>query len=150
MVMSLSPGMEFWRASLKVQLRRALRAGAFALTLSAACLAQGGTNVSEIHQGYHPEKDTNDVTVANQSPDIGRRLAMDSIRAQRQFFAAANAERKRQMSGDTERLVQLAAELNSELEKLGEVDLRLAVKAEAIEKLARAVKDKMKLTMAPP
>jgi len=150
MVMSLNPGMEFWRPALSVQRRRALRAGAFVLTLmTAACLAQGGTNVNEIYQGYHPEKDTN-VTAANQGPDIRRRLAMHSIRAQRQFFTAANAERKRQMSGDTARLLQLAAELNTELEKLGELDLPLAIKAEAIEKLARAVKDKMKLTMAPP
>jgi len=149
-VQNLSLGMNFWRAPRSHPSRLALWACGSALALIAAvCHAQGGGNVNEVHQGYHPEKDTN-VVVANQGPDIRRRLTMHAIHAQNQLFAAANVERKRQMSTDSERLLQLAAELNAELAKLGDLDLPLTVKADAIEKLARAVKDKMKLTMAPP
>jgi hypothetical protein len=150
MTKSPSPGIES-RCANRISSRwRSLYAEAFVLALiPVACLAQGGANVSDIHQGYHPQKDSSEM-VANQGPDIRRRLEMHSIRVQRQQFAAANAERKRQMSTDTERLLQLAAELNAELEKADKADLPLVVKAEAIEKLARAVKEKMKLTMAPP
>jgi hypothetical protein len=150
MVMGLSPGMEFRRDALSPRRRRALRAGAFALALmAAACRAQGGANVGDIHQGYHPEKDTN-VKPMNQGPDIRRRLEMHAMQAQRQLFASANAERKRQMTADSARLLQLAAELNAVVEKAAQGDLSLVAKAEAIEKLARAVKEKMKLTMSPP
>ena len=148
MIKSLSPVIEPGRATRKCW--HTLYAGAFAIVLiPVACLAQGGADVNDIHQGYHPQKDASEI-VANQGPDIRRRLEMHTIRLQRQQFAAANIERKRQMSADTERLVQLVAELNAELEKADKADLSLVVKTETIEKLARAVKEKMKLTIAPP
>jgi hypothetical protein len=62
----------------------------------------------------------------------------------------ANLKLKRQMNEDSSRLFQLAAELNAELEIAGAdvMPLMAAGKAERIEKLAHAVKEKMKLTMA--
>ncbi len=150
MAIGLSPGIQSWRVAPSTQRRSSLCAGAFALTLMAgACLAQGGSNGSDIQPGYHPEKDTA-VTAVNQRPDPNRLMEMRKTRVQTQRFAAANAERKRQMSADSARLLQLAAALNLELEKTVETDLSLAVKAEMIEKLARTVKEKMKLTMAAP
>ena len=99
--------------------------------------------------GYHPEKDTS-VTAVNQPPDANRIMEMRRTRVQMQRFAAANAERMRQLSADSARLAQLVSELNQELEKPGDINLALAAKASLIEKLAHAVQEKMKLTVGTP
>jgi DNA-directed RNA polymerase alpha subunit len=67
-----------------------------------------------------------------------------------QRYEAANSERKRQLEQDSALVLQLAAELETELEKTGhEATTPSAVrKAETIEKLAHTVKEKMKLTAA--
>jgi len=100
---------------------------------------------------YRPEK-ANTVNPLNQLPDANRLMEINTKRIQTQRFAAANLERKRQMSEDSARLLQFAAELNAEVEQPGPQLLSLTVKAKAdmIEKLAHAVKEKMKLTLAAP
>jgi hypothetical protein len=62
---------------------------------------------------------------------------------------AASAERKRMIADDSEQLLRLATDLKSEVDKTDKDTLSLAVirKADEIEKLARAVKDKMKLSL---
>jgi hypothetical protein len=62
---------------------------------------------------------------------------------------AANAERRRQIAEDAARLLQLATGLKAEVDKTDKDTLSLTVirKADEIEKLARAVKDKMKLNL---
>ncbi len=77
-------------------------------------------------------------------------MERNAKRAQLQRYEAANAERKRQLEQDSAVLLQLAAELEAELEKAGfEAPPPSAVrKAETIEKLAHTVKEKMKLTAA--
>jgi len=119
--------------------------------LSVVCAAQSPTSVPTNGVGYHPERDTG-VTAVNQRPDSNQLMDINTKRVQTQRFAAANAERKRQLDEDTARLLKLAVELNAELEKTGdaEVPLTAAARADMIEKLAHAVKDKMKLTMAAP
>jgi hypothetical protein len=119
-----------------------LRAGIFLVTImSAASLAQDGA--------FRPDKATT-VTPVNQLPDANSQWEINKKRIQVQKFEKANLERKRQMDEDSSRLFQLAAELNAELEMAGADGLPLTAvgKAETIEKLAHAVKEKMKLTMA--
>lgn len=62
---------------------------------------------------------------------------------------AANAERHREIAQDATQLLQLATGLKAEVDKTDKDTLSLAVirKADEIEKLARAVKDKMKLSL---
>jgi len=63
-------------------------------------------------------------------------------------YVAANLERKRQISDDAAKLVELATELKKEVDKTDKDTLSINVirKAEMIEKLAKGVKEKMKLT----
>jgi hypothetical protein len=65
-------------------------------------------------------------------------------------YSAANVERKKQISDDSARLLKLATELKSEVDKTTKDTLSLGVirKADEIEKLAHSVKEKMKLTVA--
>jgi hypothetical protein len=58
----------------------------------------------------------------------------------------ANEERQKALKTDTEKLVKLAAELKEYVDKSNENVLSLEVlkKADAIEKLARSVKEKMR------
>jgi hypothetical protein len=122
-----------------------------AALLSVACVAQGPSSAPTTGAGYHPERDTS-VTAVNQRPDANRVQEINTKRMQTQRFAAANAERKRQLDEDSARLLRLTAELNAELGKTGEAEVPLtaAARVDMIEKLAHAVKDKMKLTMSAP
>ena len=62
-------------------------------------------------------------------------------------FAAANLERRKQISEDTARMMKLATELKDELAQAADDSLTpgLISKLAEIEKLARGVKEKMKL-----
>jgi hypothetical protein len=62
---------------------------------------------------------------------------------------SANAERRRQIADDAARLVTLATALKAEVDKTDKDTLSLTVirKADEIEKLARTVKEKMKLSL---
>jgi len=61
----------------------------------------------------------------------------------------SNALRKKQIADETEKLLQLATDLKSEVDKTSKDTLSINVirKADAIEKLARDVKQKMKLSV---
>ena len=62
-------------------------------------------------------------------------------------YAAANAERKKQITDDSAKLVLLATALKSEVDKTSKDTLSLTIirQADEIEKLAHGVKEKMKL-----
>lgn len=64
-------------------------------------------------------------------------------------YAAANLERQKQIAADTARLVELANELKEQVDKTNQNTMSLDVirKADAIEKLAKGIKEKMKLTI---
>jgi hypothetical protein len=81
----------------------------------------------------------------NQADDINEQYV------KMQHFEAINAERKKEMGDDSTQLLLLAKELNAEVDKAGNDSLSLTAiqKAEAIEKLAHDVKEKMKLTVGP-
>ena len=122
-----------------------VRAGAWvAILLTAVCPAQDSRPA-----GFWPDKATS-VNPGNRQPDATMQMERESKRAQMQRYDAANAERKRQLEQDSALLMQLAAELDAEMEKTGsEAPPSSAVrKAETIEKLAHTVKEKMKLTAA--
>jgi hypothetical protein len=88
---------------------------------------------------------------ANRLPDANDIMAMRIQKAKKADFEAANAERKRQLDEDSLALLNLAAELNDDLEKNHHTpspDLRQ--KLEEIERLAHNVQVKMKLTMSAP
>ena len=125
-----------------------LRAGTLVVTMiSTPCFAQDGA--SSPSGAFRPDKATS-VTPVNQLPDAHTQWEGSWKRMQAQRFAKANLERKRQMDEDSARLLQLAAELNAVLGVAGQDGLPPTAigKAEIIEKLAHAVKEKMKLTVA--
>jgi hypothetical protein len=76
-------------------------------------------------------------------------MEMRDQQNKKQSFDAANAERKRQLNEDSAKLLKLAADLKTEVDKTSKDTLSLGVirKADEIERLARSVKEKMKLTM---
>jgi len=131
----------------KARLEGVCAGACFALIASILCFAQMHTPPPE---GYHPEKDATAQSPINQRPDANRLAEMKNSRVRQQQFSAANTERKRQMSQDSARLLQLAAELHAELARVGDAELPPAATARAgmIEQLAHAVKEKMKLTVA--
>jgi hypothetical protein len=63
-----------------------------------------------------------------------------------QLAKSRNAQRQQQLVSDTAKLLELANELKTEVDKSGKDTLSLAVvkKAEEIEKLAKSVRDKMR------
>lgn len=90
------------------------------------------------------------IPAANRVPDANAQMAMRDQQTKKANFDAANTERKRQIADDSARLLKLASDLKSEVDKTSKDTLSLGVirKAEEIEKLAHAVKEKMKLTMS--
>lgn len=117
--------------------------------LSMTCAGQNGSTQNSSNGAFRPEK-VYAVSPVNVRPDANKQLEMNSRRVQQQTFASANAERKRQMSDDSARLLQFAAELNAQFAKDESSDSPQAAiaKADMIEKLAHDVKQKMKLTVA--
>jgi hypothetical protein len=90
-----------------------------------------------------PEQD------ANRPPDANQQMEMREKQVKEQNFAAANAERKKQIVEDSAKLFKLATELKAEVDKTTKDTLSLSVihKADEIEKLAHSVKEKMKITV---
>jgi hypothetical protein len=86
---------------------------------------------------------------ANRLPDANEQMKMKDKQAKQQSFDAANQERKKQLSDDSAKLLTLAMALKAEVDKTNKDMLSLNVirKADEIEKLARNVKEKMKLTV---
>ena len=64
----------------------------------------------------------------------------------KQSYAAANAERRKQIADDSAKLLKLATDLKAEVDKTSKDTLSVNVirKADEIEKLAHSVKEKMK------
>ncbi len=86
---------------------------------------------------------------ANRPPDANQQMEMRDQQGKQQDYATANAERKKQISDDSAKLLKLATDLKSEVDKTTKDTLSLNVirKADEIERLAHSVKEKMKLTV---
>lgn len=82
-------------------------------------------------------------------PDKNAQMQMQDAQAKKQSFEAANAERRRQIADDTAKLLELATQLKAEVDKTSKDTLSLHVikKADSIERLAKDVREKMKLTV---
>ncbi len=118
------------------------------------CLAALAAFAGIAHPGQNsqpgwPVHDSMPAPPSNDPPDANARMQMQQQQQQKNHFEQANAERKRQIEDDAARLLQLATELKAEVDKTDKDTLSLNVirKAETIEKLAKGVKEKMKLTM---
>ena len=86
---------------------------------------------------------------ANRLPDKNDQMELQQQQQTKSAsYVAANLERKKQISDDAAKLVELATELKKEVDKTDKDTLSVNVirKAEMIEKLAKGVKEKMKLT----
>jgi len=83
------------------------------------------------------------------APDSNKVNDINQQQTDKQNFEAANAERKKQINADSAKLLKLATELNTEVDKIDKDTLSVSVirKADAIEKLAHDLKEKMKLTV---
>jgi hypothetical protein len=87
----------------------------------------------------------------NRLPDTNDQARMhQEQQATQKDFEALNARRKKQVSEDTEKLVKLASDLKTEVDKSGSETLSTSAirKAQAIEKLAHDIK-KMAVTAQP-
>lgn len=85
---------------------------------------------------------------ANRLPDANQQMEMREQQSKAQNYAAANAERKKQIADDSTKLLKLATDLKAEVDKTSKDTLSLNIirKADEIEHLAHSVKEKMKLT----
>jgi hypothetical protein len=96
----------------------------------------------------NPDKSIHD-PVLTAAPDANTQMEMRDQQTKSQNFEAANVERRKQIADDSARLLKLATDLKSEVDKTTKDTLSLNVirKADEIEKLAHNVKEKMKLTV---
>jgi hypothetical protein len=88
----------------------------------------------------------------NRLPDTNDQARMrQDQQANQKEIEAINAHRKKQVSDDTEKLLKLATDLKTEVDKTGSEMLSASAirKAQAIEKLAHDIKEKMGVTAQP-
>ena len=85
----------------------------------------------------------------NRPPDANDQMKMRERNAQMRNFDAVNAQRQKQMMQASEALETMAMALKAEVDKSDDLSQNTIHKAETIEKLARIVKEKMKLSVAP-
>jgi|SRR5947209_5890745 len=89
-------------------------------------------------------------------PSVDRRGGRDADPTARRMederYRQLNKERQQKLKEDTEKLLKLANELKESVDKTNENVLSLEVvrKAEEIEKLAKSVKERMKVEQTPP
>jgi hypothetical protein len=123
-----------------------IRSGACAAVLfTAVCPAQDSRPAGG---AFRPDQATA-VTPVNRLPDARARMEWQDRKARERQFALANTARKRQMSDDAALLSALVAQFNHDLDAKTEPDSPLLIhNLETIEKLAHAIKEKMKLTVA--
>jgi hypothetical protein len=85
---------------------------------------------------------------ANRLPNVNDQMRMRERKKAQQNFDAANLERKKQIADDSTKLITLAIALKAEVDNNSNNTLSASEvrKADEIEKLARDVREKMKLT----
>jgi len=128
--------------------RSRLLIGSGLLSLAAIALLTGAAQPGQQPTGGDVDKPYL-LPEANRLPDANDQMKMRDQKAKQQNFDVANAERKRQLSDESAKLLTLAMALKTEVDKTNKDMLSLNVirKADEIEKLAHNVKEKMKLTV---
>jgi len=90
-------------------------------------------------------------SVLNRMPDANERMKLQEQQGEqnRMKLEEANATRKKQLGEETAKLLQMAADLKTEMDKTDKDTLSLSIirKADQIEKLARDLKARMKVTI---
>jgi hypothetical protein len=117
-----------------------------------AFLIAGGVLLAAGQNQQNGQQSSNSQPPGQPSPDrawtASGPVAFTPNQADRQNFDAANLERRKQLADDSAKLVKLATDLKTEVDKTTKDTLSLSVirKADEIEKLAHSVKEKMRLT----
>jgi hypothetical protein len=106
--------------------------------------------ISEPQAQQQPNTPRNLPEFINRLPDTNDEARMHQDKTGQANFDAANAQRKKEVSEDTAKLVKLANDLKAEIDSTDKDTLSVSAikKAEAIEKLAKSLKQKMTLTVA--
>jgi hypothetical protein len=96
-----------------------------------------------------PNQPRNVPEFINRLPDANDQARMRQNQKTQADFAAANAVRQKQVADDSAKLLKLANDLKSEVDKAGANTLSLNAlrKADAIEKLAHNIKLRMTVTV---
>jgi hypothetical protein len=121
-----------------------LRRNAFRVSIFAALALTPVGGDALLQNGFpHVPPEMTRIPDANQQHDINEQ------QAKKQSYEAANLERKKQIAEDSAKLLKLATDLKTEVDKTNKDTLSMNVirKADEIEKLAHNVKEKMKLTV---
>ena len=86
-------------------------------------------------------------SAVNRMPDANDRDKMQQQQTNENLVEAANAQRKKEISADSEKLLKMAADLKDELDKTDKDTLSMSTihKIEAIDKVVHDLKNKMKL-----
>ena len=120
-------------------------AGFVTTTVLTAAVSLG--QQASLHQ---PMGDFSD-SVLNRMPDANERMKLQEQQGEqnRMKLEEANATRKKQLGEETAKLLQMAADLKTEMDKTDKDTLSLSIirKADQIEKLARDLKARMKVTI---
>ena len=86
-------------------------------------------------------------SAVNRMPDPNDRDKMQQQQTNENLIETANAQRKKEISADSEKLLKLAADLKDELDKTNKDTLSMSTihKIDAIDKVVHDLKNKMKL-----
>lgn len=126
---STRPGTQTWRARCAT------------IALFGGALLPGGQMPSQgnVPHGGAPTVTQTDISGNHEEPGVNARM-------QEQLADRRNSDRQKQLVADTEKLFTLAEQLRNEVAKSNKDQLSVPVvkKSEEIEKLARAVKEKMR------
>ena len=116
-------------------------AGCIAMVYVPAAVANG--------QQASPQGSPRPIIIPNRSLDSHELNDLAERNARKRNFEAANAERKRVIDDETNKLLILARDLKAKADNLGSTPLTptMVREAEVIEALANDVKQKMKLTV---
>jgi hypothetical protein len=104
-----------------------------------------------LQQNTPPNTPRNVPEFLNRQPDFSDQVRMRQNQMNQQNFDAVNALRRKQVTDDSARLIKLADELKTEIDSNSKdtVSQNSLRKIEAIEKLARSIKQKMSVSVLP-
>jgi hypothetical protein len=131
-----------------IWMRVTMRGSAVAIAMAAFALS-ANPRPQQIQPTGGPDRSLV-LPAANPVPDANARMDMHDKENKERAFKALNLERSKQIANDTARLLKLATDLKTEVDKTTKDELSINVirKADEIEKLAHAVREKMKLEFA--
>lgn len=133
-----------WRAGLAVL-------ASFAALGGSVAMAQQSPQPQDSSSASQPGPRIYDQAAAIHVPDANDRMLMDQQAKQSKEakFEVADAARRKQIADDAAKLLELATQLKAAVDKTDKDTLSLDVirKADTIERLAKGVKEKMKLTV---